>query len=240
MALKKRVWTAGKFFVLTGALVATYLIFAAAAMRVALRMREVTVPDLSGRSVTQATTMLSAVGLTVTVDDSARVDPKVPKGDIVAQDPPEGVPTRRQRSVRVWLSAGPYAPKIPVLVGEAERAAEARLEENGVTLSDRAEIRSRLYPSGAVVAQDPAPHTEASSVALLLNRGEQGATFVMPDLIGTTGSDASDLLRARGFRVTVVGDHPYPGVPAGVVLRQHPPAGFRVAPGEPISLEVSR
>ena len=127
-----------------------------------------------------------------------------------------------------------------MLLGEAERAAEARLEENGVTLGDRAEIRSREYPSGAVVAQDPAPGTEATSVALLLNRGEQGATFVMPDLIGTTGDSAADLLRARGFRVTVVGDHPYPGVPAGIVLRHHPPAGFRVAPGEPISLEVSR
>jgi len=30
------------------------------------------------------------------------------------------------------------------------------------------------------------------------------------------------------------------GVPAGVVLRQSPLAGFQVAPGEPISLEVSR
>jgi len=40
--------------------------------------------------------------------------------------------------------------------------------------------------------------------------------------------------------VAVVGDHPYPGVPAGIVLRQNPQAGFQIAPGEPISLEVSR
>jgi len=37
-----------------------------------------------------------------------------------------------------------------------------------------------------------------------------------------------------------VGDHPYPGVPAGIVLRQSPQGGFQVAPGDPISLEVSR
>jgi hypothetical protein len=30
------------------------------------------------------------------------------------------------------------------------------------------------------------------------------------------------------------------GIPAGVVLRQNPQAGFQIAPGEPISLEVSR
>ena len=51
---------------------------------------------------------------------------------------------------------------------------------------------------------------------------------------------AADLLRARGFRVAVVGDHPYPGVPAGVILRQNPQAGFQIAPGEAISIEVSR
>jgi beta-lactam-binding protein with PASTA domain len=48
------------------------------------------------------------------------------------------------------------------------------------------------------------------------------------------------VLRSRGFRVAVVGDQPYPGVPAGVVLRQQPQAGFQISPGEPISLEVSR
>lgn len=240
MALRKRVWIAGKYVVLTGALLATYLVFAAAGMRVAIRMREVTVPDLVGRTVSEATALLGGIGLSATIEESARVDSKVSKGTIAAQDPPGGVPTRRQRHVRIWLSAGPTAIRIPALVGEAERAAVARLEEEAVTLVDRAQIRSRDYPSGAVVAQDPAPDTEAAGVALLVNRGERGATFVMPDLIGITGDSAAGLLRARGFRVTIVGDHPYPGVPPGVVLRHHPPAGFQIAPGEPISLEVSR
>jgi beta-lactam-binding protein with PASTA domain len=36
------------------------------------------------------------------------------------------------------------------------------------------------------------------------------------------------------------GSNPYPGVAAGVVIRQGPQAGFQIGPGEPISLEVSR
>ena len=90
------------------------------------------------------------------------------------------------------------------------------------------------------MAQDPPAKALSNTVALLVNRGERGATYVMPDLIGANGDRVSDLLRARGFRVAVVGDHPYPGVPAGVVLRQSPQAGFQIAPGEPISIEVSR
>ena len=62
----------------------------------------------------------------------------------------------------------------------------------------------------------------------------------MPDLIGVQSVRAAELLRTRGFRVTVVGDHPYPGLPEGIVLRHSPRAGFQIAPGESISLEVSR
>jgi beta-lactam-binding protein with PASTA domain len=63
---------------------------------------------------------------------------------------------------------------------------------------------------------------------------------VMPDLIGVNGDRAAEILRNRGFRVAVVGSTPYPGVAAGIVIRQSPQGGFQIAPGEPISLEVSR
>ena len=60
-------------------------------------------------------------------------------------------------------------------------------------------------------------------------------THSHPDHFGGAG-----ILRDRGFRVAVVGSTPYPGVAAGVVIRQSPQAGFQIGPGEPISLEVSR
>ena len=41
MALKTRMWGAGKIVLLGCALVATYVLFAAASMRIALRTREV-------------------------------------------------------------------------------------------------------------------------------------------------------------------------------------------------------
>ena len=129
---------------------------------------------------------------------------------------------------------------MPALIGESERTAQLRLEQEGLGIEGLSEIRSADYPPGAVVAQTPPPNSTAERVALLVNRGERGATYVMPDLIGVNGDRAADLLRNRGFRVAVVGTAPYPGVPAGIVLRQSPQAGFQIAPGEPISLEVSR
>jgi eukaryotic-like serine/threonine-protein kinase len=240
MALNGRVWGAGKFVLVGGALLLTYVLFAAAAMRVALRTREVVVPPLTGKTINDATAVLGEAGLNLKIEEGRRADPKIPAGQILAQEPQPGVSTRRERSVKVWVSSGPRSTIVPALLGESERTAQLRLRQDGLELAGIAEIRSAEYPSDAVIAQTPPPKSNAPRVAVLLNRAERGATYVMPDLIGVNGDRAADLLRARAFRVTVVGDHPYPGVPAGIVLRQSPQAGFQIAPGEPISLEVSR
>jgi eukaryotic-like serine/threonine-protein kinase len=240
MALRTRVWGAGKLLVLAAALVGTYVIFAAAAMRVAFRAREVVVPDLTGRTVQEATSILADHGLTLRVDEVQRADPKVPAGRITQQEPSARSTARRQRGVRVWLSLGQRAAVVPELVGETERTAQMRLQQDGLALTSVAEIRSSDYAHDAVVAQNPPAGTRGAQVALLVNRGAEGRTYVMPDLIGIDGERAAEFLRTRGFRVAMVGDHPYPGVPAGVVIRQTPAGGFQIAPGEAISLEVSR
>ena len=240
MAFTTRVWGAGKLLLLGGALLLTYVIFAAAAMRIALKTREVEVPSLAGRTVNEARAVLSEAGLDLRVEEGRRIDPKVPSGQILSQEPQAGLRTRRDRSVKVWISAGPRSTTVPALIGESERTAQLRLEQEGLQLVAASEVRSAEYPAGAIIAQTPPPKSQSGQVSVLVNRGERGATYVMPDLIGVNGDRAADLLRARGFRVAVVGDHPYPGVPAGIVLRQNPQAGFQISPGETISLEISR
>ena len=240
MELKTRVWSAGKLVVLAVALLTTYLLFAAASMRMALRAREVQVPDLTNRTANEATALASDLGLTLKVDDTRRPDPKIQAGRVIAQDPAPLSTARRQRSIRVWLSAGQRATTMPALVGETERAAMLRLAQDGLPISAVSEIRSHEFASDVVVAQTPPPRTAAGSVELLVNRGERGQSYVMPDLIGVNGDRAAEILRNRGFRVALVGSTPYPGVPPGVIVRQSPQGGFQIGPGEPISLEVTR
>ncbi len=240
MVSTSRVWSAGKWLVLLAALGATFLVSAFIAVRFAVRAREVTVPSLAGRSVNDASVQLEDLGLTLRVDDNQRVDAKVPAGRILQQEPAAGGRVRRQRSIRVWVSAGEATTVVPDLVGQTERTAQMRLQQDGLTLAGVAEIRSRDYAAEAVVAQEPAPTVKGDRVALLVNRGGQATRYVMPDLIGVDGDRAADFLRRKGFRVALAGTQPYPGVPAGVVLRQAPAGGFQIAPGEAIALEVSR
>jgi beta-lactam-binding protein with PASTA domain len=240
MVSKARAWTVGRVILLVCGLAVTYGLFTAAAMRVALRAREVPVPAVVGLEFAAAGRSMDGAGLTLKVDDNRPFSGTVPVGRIALQDPLPGTVVRRGRSVRVWLSAGSRSSVVPALVGESERTAQARVSQDGLEISSTADIRSADLPSGAIVAQDPAPGSRSTRVGILVNRGERAAGFVMPDLIGAEGDTALELLRSHGLRVTIVAQQPYPGAPSGIVLRQAPAAGFQVTPDQPISLEVSR
>ena len=240
MALTNRMWSAGRLFVIGSALVATYVASAALSARMALRLREVKVPALVGQPLSSASAAVGTAGLALKVDESRRADPKIAAGRIAQQDPSAGSIARRGRTVKVWLSTGGRVTAVPRLVGETERTAQLRLQQDGLAVSTVSDIRSNELPADVVVSQDPPAGGRGAAVSLLVNRGDRAATYVMPDLIGVSGARAADVLRSGGFRVAVVAQNPYPGVPAGVVLRQSPQAGFQVTPGETVSLEVSR
>lgn len=225
---------------LVAALGLTYGVFFLAAMRVATRAREVSVPNLQGQSVTDASTALTQIGLSIRVDEVRRPDAKVAAGLILSQDPEPGAILRRQRSVRVRLSDGQRDPVVPGVVGNPERTAEATLAGERVTIAGRAEVRTAEYAPGVVVSQSPPATQRSPTVTLLVNRRDDTETFVMPDLIGTLADRSIALLRAQNFRVTVSAEVPYPGLPIGVVVKQSPLPGYRVTSVQPISLEVSK
>ena len=223
--LRSRVWTLGRLLVLLTALAGTFGVFFLGSFRLASRAREVSVPDLRGASLDSAAATLADLGLSLRVDPLRRSDPEVAAEHVVWQEPEAGAVTRRQRSVRVRLSDGQQAPEVPDVAGRPERAVELALTESAIEVVSRAEIRTQDYSAGSVVAVD---------------RGERSSSYVMPDLIGASGREAIEVLRARGFRATIVAEVVYPGLPSGIVVRQTPQPGFRFTFGETISLEVSR
>jgi Uncharacterized protein conserved in bacteria len=100
MALGTRVWGAGKLVLLVGALLATYVLFAAASMRVALRTREVQVPNFTNRTANEATAIAANLGLGMKVDETRRPDPKIAAGRVIAQEPAAGSTARASAASR--------------------------------------------------------------------------------------------------------------------------------------------
>lgn len=240
MALRRRVRTLGRLLVIGSALAVTFLVCAAVAVQVAVRAREVTVPDVTGVSLADAAARLAAEQLSLRVDAAQRPSTDVPPGRVLGQDPPAGTVSRRQRNVRVWVSAGPKVAHMPGVVGESERSARMRLSQEGLDATSVAEIRSAAFTADQVVAQDPPPGQPAAAVRLLVSRGVDAAAYVMPDLIGLSGEPAAAILRQQGFRVSFVAQQAAGGLPPGLIVRQTPAGGFQVHPGDAISLEVAR
>lgn len=238
--IRRRVWTAGRLVILGTALLGTYLAFFITSMGVATRARDVRVPDVRGKSVAEATDLLTAAGLELQVEPTRRADPKVPANHVILQAPEPGATLRRQRAVRIRVSDGQRDPEVPAVSEQPERSALAALERAQVTVEGQAEIRTADYGPDVVVAQDPPSPGRSRSVALLINRGEGGRTYVMPDLIGAPAATVVNMLRQRQFRIASGTPVSYPGLPPGVVVRQSPQAGYQIGEGDLITIEVSR
>ena len=230
MPLGRRVWGVGKALFLVGALLATFVVFFLISMRVAIRAGEVQVPDLKGLTVEDATRALQDLQLRPRVEDMRRPDATVPAGRVVQQEPAGGEDARPQRTVKVWLSAGPHTTVVPSLVGQSERTARIRLDQDGI-MPVVSVIQSDDYSPDTVVGQDPPPPARSPRVSLLVNRGAPPAEFMMPNVVGVEAERVIEALTAAGMRVTtsVAGAASAPpGAPPAV-----PPTAAVPPPGPP-------
>ena len=229
-----------KYGLLAVALLATAGLSALATMRVVLESQEVVVPSLLERKVPEAAELAVRHRLTLRVE-GRKNDPRVPADRILAQDPSAGELLKTDRGIRVWVSLGPRRLKVPRVEGETLRTARLMLEQAQVPLGRVVEVEDASAAGTILVQHPPAGETQAAeAVSLLISQGAVGVDYVMPDLIGRSAQDALNLLRRAGVKIGAVSYRSYPGVAPGVVLRQDPPAGHRLAAQASVSLDVSR
>ncbi|WP_026529601.1 Stk1 family PASTA domain-containing Ser/Thr kinase [Haematomicrobium sanguinis] len=98
-------------------------------------VQPVPVPDLSGKTVDEATTALADVGLKIQVTPERVFDKNVPDGKIVSQDPATGAQAPKGSAITVVVSKGPRMIDIPQnLVGKQEAEVKRALEQLGFTV----------------------------------------------------------------------------------------------------------
>ena len=242
MSIKRFAIALVKYGLLAVALVVTAGLSALTTMRVVLRTQEVVVPSLVGKPLTEAGALVARRRLVLRVE-GRRNDPKLGRDLIVEQEPAPGAGIKRQRSIRVWVSLGPRRLTIPKVEGESVRSGRLLLDQAQVPVGRVIEVND-VAEEGTILQQHP-PMGETDSLSaegasLLVSRGPGNREFVMPDLIGRPALTVLETLRAAGLKVTEVRYRPYPGVAAGLVLRQAPLSGYRVSPQTAISLDVSQ
>jgi beta-lactam-binding protein with PASTA domain len=211
------------FNILFGALAmfAVAILSAFISMRLAIHGREVTVPSLTGLTVSEASATAASLGLNLSMQNRF-YSTAVPAGRILTQSPAPGSVVRRDSQLRVAESLGGQHVTIPSVIGLPERAASLVLRRLTLELGSLGRIP---YPGTAekesgdtepdndlVVAQSPSANSAGAAsprVSFLLAAPEPPVppeAFVMPSLIGLNMAKATTLLASAGLHISTAQD----------------------------------
>ncbi|WP_232247949.1 Stk1 family PASTA domain-containing Ser/Thr kinase [Kitasatospora azatica] len=191
------------------------------------------VPDVAGKPLDQARSLLTAARLTPgtsTEDFSATV----PQGSVISTSPAAGQPLPVNAPVALVVSKGPQPVPVPDTTGKPVDQAQSLLTGAGFKVAlGTDQAYSDTAPAGAVAAQDvtgtAAPGT---TVTLTLSKGPQ--PVAVPNVTGLNESDATKALTAAGFKVKSTGLNFF-GLSS--VSSQSPTAGQQAPKGSTVTIK---
>ena len=179
---------------------------------------------------TPATGDLENRGLAVTVQTTS-VCGTTAYGDVLTQDPAGGAFVARGAAVNIGVCG---VVTVADVFGDTQSAATATLQNQGLNVSTAtATPDCGLVSYGDVVSQDPKGGTAVSDGSIVIIQ----ACDAMPDVVGTSGNDATASLQSLGLTVdTANSDCAAPEL--GDVVVQAPVA-FAAAPaGSTVTLTI--
>ena len=190
----------------------------------------------------QATRQATPLGLVLQVVDR-RNDPRVASGRVLQQQPTGGSRVRQGRKLKLVMSLGGRVLTVPDLIGEADRAVEIRLRQDGFAPGDHARVGSRAASAGSILAQVPPPGSPGvpnTRVHRLVSSGPPDLAWVMPDLTGRPREQVERWLETSRFRRGTVRMVRAPGERPGTVVGQLPLAGYPIRRNDIVELTVAR
>ena len=196
------------------------------------------VPDVTGKTVEEATAILKEAGFELGTTDQ-KYDDKVPAGQIVGQDPKAGDKREKGSKVNVTVSQGVAQITVPDVKGlDAEKAKQA-IKDKGLVPSAGTPAYSDTVEKGLVISTNPESGTKVeknSTVEYIVSLGSEGVE--VPNVVGQREGAAVATLNDAGFSVTT--DYANSDTVAeGLVISQSPSAGEKGKEGGTVNIVVS-
>jgi len=240
MSLRERIEWVFRMGLLVFILAAAAFLSAVTAMRFAIQGREVSMPNLVGKSSADAQAILQGRGLQLKVVD--RVYSDLPANAVARQSPPEGERMKVAQNAHVVLSLGPQNVTTPSLLGESLRVARIQLPQVGLQLGEVTGLPAPTALSDTVLQQTPLPGIKAASprVDLLVAQAEPPAAYIMPWLVGMSLPEADRLLTSAGLKLAKTTYAPSPQWPKGAVTEQSPEPGTKITNESAIEMIVAQ
>lgn len=196
--------------VILGAVVLVFIIFFSSLGFLTRHGEEVTVPDVRGKSIKEATTALEKLGFEVEVRDSIYID-TMPALLVYEQTPERGDVVKVNRTIYLTVNkiVPPMVP-MPDLEGLTYRSAEMTLRARRLNIGDT--IYKPDFATNTVLEQllngkpiKPGKEIpEGSNITLVLSSGTGSMENPVPDLVGATYFEAREILAASNLNVGTV------------------------------------
>jgi serine/threonine-protein kinase len=198
-----------------------------------------TVPDITNRTLAEASQVLLDMGLTPIPDAVA----KDGVGDdvVYAQSPPPNVGAREGDVVTITYNPARALVVVPAIQGLLITDATAQLAPLGLQLTISGKLNDPTIPINQIISQDPPANTEArsgSAVSVVVSGG--AGDLVVPNIEGQVASAAQQLLTTApyNFVVTVI-QEPSTTVEKDRAIRTDPVIGSPIGNAATITLVIS-
>ena len=200
---------------------------------------KVKVPELNGKSQSEAEAALKAVGL-VGVAAKSYSD-TVSKGVVFGQNPVAGASMSPGSKVGFEVSQGKSTQSVtvPNVVGKTQADAVSAINAAGLVPSAVYTIDAKV-PKGNVVSQSPAGGAKTAKgavVGIVVSLGAD-TSVVVPNVVGKTSEEASAAILAAGLKPQAA-TQPDAEVPKGTVITQGPAGGAKAEAGSTVLFTVS-
>jgi serine/threonine-protein kinase len=158
---------------------------------------QVTVPDLSGKSASEASLALQAAGLTLANRKTAPTTDDTMVNKVIAQDPKSGATVAGQSAVTITLGVKSNTLTVPSLTGQPIDQAQRQLEQMGLSV----EVTDVDGPGqrDTVLRTSPAANQQVPAGGMVTLYASRGNQLSMPDLRNKTLDDAQRALSDAGF-----------------------------------------
>ncbi|TCO24789.1 serine/threonine-protein kinase [Kribbella steppae] len=164
---------------------------------------KVQVPDVSGKSVAEATALLTEQGLKFAQGPSQPSD-TVGRGLALSQTPQPNTEAEKDSTVTVVFSAGRSAFPVPDVIGKSESSARKALEGTAANfkVKDKTVEQDSGEKAGTVLAVSPDPtgqYPSGTEFTLTVSSGKE--MIEVPNVVTVPQDDATKQLKDLGFQV---------------------------------------
>lgn len=214
---------------------------------VSLGQQSVIVPDVSKKSVDDATQALKDAGFT-NISQQTQTNDDLAANYVIGTNPASGETADPTATITLIVSVGPDTGKlvtVPNVVGQTKDQAVRTIQDKKLVADASSEDYSDSVDKGKVISQDQTANTqvaEKTTMKIVISKGKKPAevtTAEVPSISGKTYKEAVKALKGQGFNIYET-DGSNSVTDDSIVLKTNPAAGSVVNKSTTIKIYIAQ